>query len=194
MACLQVVEHPCAPRPIATKPMAALSLRYVRRSIARFPPLDAGPRAGVLGHSHARRAPFCRCAAGQGGARPTACITSPSVLVMQARFAYPAPGCAGRAGLATLRPPCPAALRRGGAMPPNSLGSVGAATGLAAPYGHRLPRPALSRWGGSCGRGCASPDACPAAARRPPKPLSVMPMSLKYQRCEAQSCSPCSGP
>lgn len=86
---------------------------------------------------------------------------------MQARFAYPAPGCAGRACLATLRPPCPAASLRGG-LRPDGLGSVGAATGLDAPYAHRLPRPALSRWGGSIGRGCAAPAACPAAARRLP--------------------------
>lgn len=55
----------------------------------------------------------------------------------------------GRAGRTCLRPadPLPGRFAPGRGCTPNDLGSVGAATGLDAPYGHWLPRPALSRLG-----------------------------------------------
>ena len=79
------------------------------------------------------------------GSSPPACITSPpyGVLVMQCRFASHAPGRAGRPCLRLTNPLPGRFALRGGAAPPDALGSVGAATRLAAAYGHRLPRARL---------------------------------------------------
>lgn len=51
---------------------------HPHRPTARFPPLDAWPRTGELGLSYDQNTrPLCRCAAGQEGPQPPACITSP---------------------------------------------------------------------------------------------------------------------
>lgn len=122
-----------------------------------------------LGPHHGPNArPSCRCAAGQGRRHLPLASQAP---LRRACHAVPLRGTRSRTGWtpvsstdhALARPLC---SRGRGILPPDALGSVGAATRLAAAYGPRLPEPGSSRWGGSVAGCCAPPGACPAAMRR----------------------------
>jgi len=124
---------------------------------------------GLGPHHGPNTRPSCRCAAGQGVRHlPLASQAPFGSLSCSAAALHTLPD--GLDARVSDRPtPCPAAsLSGGGASPPVNLGSVGAATRLAAAYGRRLPLARLVPLGRELRRG-------PRAAWRLPHRFAAAP-------------------